>query len=44
MEVTNSLVQQLATPACTVIVFLPGIADITSLFEAKKALKETEKD
>ncbi|CAJ1335051.1 unnamed protein product [Effrenium voratum] len=33
MEVTCSLVQQLAKPGCTIIVFLPGIADITSLFE-----------
>ncbi|CAK9001817.1 unnamed protein product [Durusdinium trenchii] len=33
MEVTCSLVQQLAKPGCTVIVFLPGIADITTLFE-----------
>lgn len=33
-EVTVALLQQLAKPACTVIVFLPGIADITSLFEA----------
>ena len=32
-EVTVELVHQLAKPCCTVIVFLPGIADITSLFE-----------
>lgn len=33
IDVTAVLVQQLAQPGCTVIVFLPGIADITSLFE-----------
>eukprot|EP00434_Breviolum_minutum_P026974 symbB.v1.2.023849.t1/scaffold2213.1/size114990/10 len=41
MEVTCSLVQQLARPACTVIVFLPGIADITQLFESLAPLDDT---
>ncbi|CAL1165141.1 unnamed protein product [Cladocopium goreaui] len=41
MEVTCNLVQQLAQPACTVIVFLPGIADITQLFESLAPLDDT---
>ncbi|CAE8620502.1 unnamed protein product, partial [Polarella glacialis] len=41
MEVTASLVQQLAQPGCTVIVFLPGIADITTLFETLAPLDDS---
>ncbi|CAE7315781.1 spn-E [Symbiodinium natans] len=40
LEVTCSLVQQLARPGCTIIVFLPGIADITQLFESLAPLDD----
>eukprot|EP00439_Symbiodinium_sp_Y106_P077955 s920_g16.t2 len=40
MEVTCTLVQQLAKPGCTIIVFLPGIADITQLFESLAPLDD----